>query len=48
MFELTEENINLLESLHVPNTYWKNKTLEYNYWFRSLLHKIDSSIIFKG
>lgn len=48
MLELNEENINLLESLNVPNTYWKNKTLEYNYWFRSLLHKIDSSIIFKG
>ena len=48
MFELTEENINLLESLNIPNTYWKGKTRVYRYWFRSLLQKIDSSIIFTG
>ena len=46
LFDLTEKQINLLESHHVPNTYWKNRTVEYQYWFRSLLHKIDSSIIF--
>ena len=45
---LNEENINLLESLEIPNTYWNNKTLEYKYWFRSLLQKIDSALIFKG
>lgn len=45
---LNERNINLLESIHVPNTYWKNRTVEYQYWFRSLLQKIDSSIIFDG
>lgn len=45
---LNERNINLLESIHVPNTYWKNRTVEYQYWFRSLLQKIDSSIIFNG
>lgn len=45
---LTERNINLLESIHVPNTYWKNRTVEYQYWFRSLLQKIDSSLIFNG
>lgn len=45
---LDEKTINLLESFHVPNTYWKTKTVEYRYWFRSLLQKIDSSIIFDG
>lgn len=48
MIELDERQINLLESIHVPNTYWTNKTLEYKYWFRSLLQKIDSALIFKG
>lgn len=48
MIELNEENINILESLKVPSIYWKNKTLVYNYWFRSLLQKIDSSIVYKG
>lgn len=43
-----ERNINLLESINVPNTYWKDKTWEYKYWFRSLLHKIDSSLDFQG
>lgn len=45
---LNEQTINLLESFKVPNTYWKNGTSVYKYWFRSLLHKIDSSIIFEG
>lgn len=43
---LSERNINLLESIGVPNTYWNKRSLEYKYWFRSLLQKIDSSIIF--
>lgn len=43
---LNEKNINILESIHVPNTYWKNRSVEYQYFFRSLLQKIDSSIIF--
>ena len=38
----------LFERLAIPNTYFKNKTYEYQYWFRSLLQKIDSSLIFKG
>ena len=38
----------ILERLGIPNTYLKNKTVEYQYWFRSLLQKIDSSLIFKG
>ena len=45
---MNEQLINILESIKVPNTYWKGKTLTYLYWFRSLLHKIDSSLIFNG
>lgn len=45
---LTERSINLLESIQVPNTYWKRKNKAYLYWFRSLLQKIDSSIIFSN
>lgn len=43
-----EKQINLLESLGVPNTYWKDRTYEYHYWFRALLQKLDSSLIFDG
>ena len=43
---LDERMINILESINVPNTYYKNRSREYMYWFRSLLQKIDSSIIF--
>ena len=45
---LDERQINLLESLKVPNFYWNKKSKEYQYFFRSLLQKIDSSLIFKG
>ena len=49
MFPITDPKIiNLLENQRVPNTYWKNKTGEYQYWFRSLLQKIDSAIIWKN
>lgn len=37
-----------LDLLVVPDSYRKKFTLEYMYWFRSLLHKIDSSLVFKG
>lgn len=43
-----ERSTSLLENLHVPSTYWKNKTIEYKYWFRSLLQKIDSSLKFRN
>lgn len=43
-----ERYISILESMKIPNTYWKDQTVEYKYWFRSLLQKIDSSLIFKG
>ncbi len=45
---LDERMINILESINVPNTYYKNRSREYMYWFRSLLQKIDSSIIFNN
>ena len=37
----------LLSNLNIPDVYFKD-SITYRYWFRSLLHKIDSSIIFKG
>ena len=37
----------LLSNLNIPDVYFK-ESVTYRYWFRSLLHKIDSSIIFKG
>nr|DAU46120.1 MAG TPA: upper collar protein [Caudoviricetes sp.] len=40
--------INIMENLSIPNTYWKERSFEYQYWFRSLLHKIDSALIFKN
>ena len=48
IFNLSEQEAQLLNSMHVPSTYYSGKSLAYQYWFRSLLHKIDSSIIFKG
>lgn len=44
----SENTIDLLNGMNIPSTYWKDKSLEYRYWFRSLIHKIDSSIIFKN
>ena len=46
--ELDERTINLYENLKVPSVYWKDKSLEYMYWWRSLLQKIDTAIVFKG
>ena len=46
MFDERMESV--LESLKIPNTYWKGKTYEYRYWFRSLLEKIDSCIQWKN
>lgn len=43
-----EGMINILEAMKIPNTYWTNKTYEYQYWFRSLLQKLYTSIEFKG
>lgn len=44
----SENTIDLLNGMQIPSTYWKDKSLAYRYWFRSLIHKIDSSIIFKN
>lgn len=43
-----ERMINILESANVPNTYWNKKSQKYQYWFRSLLQKLDSALIFEG
>ena len=40
--------IETLGKLGVPSTYWDKKTYEYMYWFRSLLQKIDSAIVFEN
>lgn len=43
-----ERMINILENIKVPNTYWAKRSKEYKYWFRSLLQKMDSALIFHG
>lgn len=43
----SEDCKDLLENMQIPNVYFK-ESVSYRYWFRSLLHKIDSSIVFKG
>lgn len=42
-----ERMINILESAHVPNTYWKDKSTEYMYWLRALYERLTSTIEFK-
>lgn len=43
-----ERMIEILENIKVPNTYWQKTSKEYRYWFRSLLQKMDSALIFEG
>lgn len=43
-----ERQISILQNLTVPNTYWNLKSQQYQYWFRSLLQKIDSCLEFKN
>lgn len=43
-----EDTIDLLNNMKIPSTYYYKKSNVYKYWFRSLLHKIDSSIVFKN
>lgn len=43
---MDERTINVLESIHVPNTYWKDKSEEYLYWFRCLYERLTSTIEF--
>lgn len=44
----SENSLDLMNNMKVPSTYYYNTSIVYRYWFRSLLHKIDSSIIFKN
>lgn len=44
----SEAFIETLGKLGVPSTYFDKKSYEYIYWFRSLLQKIDSAIVFKN
>lgn len=44
----SENSADLLTNMKIPSTYWDKKSEVYKYWFRSLLHKIDSSIVFKN
>lgn len=44
--KLTERDINILESIHVPNTYWKDKSETFMYWFRCLYERLTSTIEF--
>lgn len=43
-----ERQIAILQNMSVPSTYWNLKSQQYQYWFRSLLQKIDSCLEFKG
>lgn len=43
-----ERQIAILQNMTVPSTYWTLKSQQYQYWFRSLLQKIDSCLEFKN
>lgn len=43
-----ERYTDLITNMKIPSTYHTVKSLEYQFFFRSLLQKIDSSIIFTG
>ena len=43
-----ERQIAILQNMTVPSTYWNTKSQQYQYWFRSLLQKIDSCLEFKN
>jgi len=44
----SERFIETIGKLGVPSTYHSKKSYEYLYWFRSLLQKIDSAIVFNN
>lgn len=44
---LTDREIQILESCHFPNTYWKDKSDSYKYWMRALYERLTSAIDFK-
>ena len=39
-----ERTINFLESHHVPNTYWKDRSASYLFWARALYERLCSTI----
>lgn len=43
---LTDREIQILESCHFPNTYWKDKSDSYKYWMRALYERLTSAIDF--
>lgn len=43
-----ERQIAILQNMTVPSTYWNLKSQQYQFWFRSLLQKIDSCLEFKN
>lgn len=43
---LTDREIQILESCHFPDTYWKDKSETYFYWFRALYERLVSSLDF--
>lgn len=45
---MDEFTTSFLENLHVPSTYWKDKTTEYNFYFRLLLRKLNAPLEFYG
>lgn len=47
-FGLTNEQLNLLENTNIPANIYKTDNVAYKFWFRSLLQKIDSSIVFEN
>lgn len=46
IFNMTSEQAQMLDDLHIPKEYYSDKSIVYQFWFRSLLHKINSSIVF--
>lgn len=41
-----ERTTSLLENMHVPNTYWKDKSQSYMYWLRALYERVSSAMDF--
>lgn len=46
LFNMTDAQNNMLNDLHIPKDIYYERSIVYQFWFRSLLHKINSSIIF--
>lgn len=46
LFNMTSEQAQMLTDMHIPKEYYSSDNVVYQFWFRSLLHKINSSIVF--